>query len=382
MVFGVPKETYPGEKRVAMIPAVLPALKKLGLEVWIESGAGAGAYMSDEDFRQAGAQIASSRQELLAKSDIVAYVRAPGADKNNLGDLAQIKKGAVLLGHTEPFASAEIALQIAKAGLTSFSLELVPRITRAQSMDVLSSMASMAGYRAVLLAATHFGRIFPMYMTAAGTLLPAKVFIVGVGVAGLQAIAVSRKLGAQVEAYDVRAAVKEQVQSLGAKFVELSLDTGDAQDKGGYAKALDEDKIHKQQELMATTVAGADIVITTAAVPGKKSPILITKAMVEGMKPGSVIVDIAAEKGGNVELTRAGETVEHNGVSILGLVNAASDVAIHASQMYANNVKNFLALWVKNGALAIDPTDEIIKATLVTQNGEIVHPQVKAALGQ
>lgn len=381
MILGFVKETYPGENRVALIPAVIPALKKMGWDILMESGAGDRCYYSDGEYESAGVRVLK-RKEVLSQADLLVYVRAPGADANNHGDLKELKKGAFILGHTEPLAKAEVAQEVAVAGINSFSMELIPRITRAQSMDVLSSMASLAGYRAVLTAASLFGRIFPLYMTAAGTLLPAKVFIVGVGVAGLQAIAISRKLGAQVEAYDVRPAVKEQVLSLGAKFVELPLETSDAQDQGGYAKALDDEKLRKQQALMASTVAGADVVITTASVPGKKAPVLITTEMVQGMKPGSVIIDLAAEKGGNVELTKAGETVNHHGVRIVGLTNAASDLAVHASQMYSNNVKNFLQLLVKKGEWTLDRDDEIIKSTLVTFGGEIVQPQVKAALGQ
>jgi H+-translocating NAD(P) transhydrogenase subunit alpha len=383
MNLAILKETYPGEKRVSIIPQMVPAFKKMGLTILVESKAGEKSFFTDKDYENAGATVISLRKDILSRADIVAYVRAPGADKNNLSDLEYLKKDAIIVGHTDPLAAPEIAKKIAEHGITSFSLELIPRITRAQSMDVLSSMATIAGYKAVILAANYFGRIFPMFMTAAGTLLPAKVFIVGAGVAGLQAIAIARKLGAQVEAYDVRPAVKEQIQSLGAKFVELPLETKDAQDKGGYAKALDDEILKKQRELMSSVIANSDIIITTASVPGKKAPVLITEDQVKGMKPGSVIIDIAAEKGGNVALTKPGEIVEYNGVKIVGLVNAASEIPTHASQMYSNNIKNFLQLMIdKEGNLNIDLNDEIIKGTLITKNGEIVHQLIKDTLAK
>ncbi|MEW6161807.1 MAG: Re/Si-specific NAD(P)(+) transhydrogenase subunit alpha [Nitrospirota bacterium] len=380
MKLGVVKETFLGERRVAVIPQNVANLKKLGLDVVVQSGAGLGAFISDGDYKKAGAEVVSSREEVLRNADIVCYVRGPGADKNNLSDLNVIKKGATLIGMMEPLANPDIIQKVAESGIIAFALELMPRITRAQSMDVLSSMATIAGYRAVIVAADIYSKIFPMMMTAAGTLFPAKVFIIGAGVAGLQAIAVAKKLGASVEAYDVRPEVKEQVQSLGAKFIELGLEIEEVSDKSGYAKAMSEEFYKKQREVMLKVIEASNIVITTASVPGKKAPVLVTEEMVKRMKPGSVVVDLAAEKGGNCELTRPGEIVDYNGVKIVGLVNAPSDVPVHASQMYSNNIKNFLQIIVKDGQLRIDTSDEIVKGTLVTQNGEIISDIVKQAL--
>ncbi len=380
MRLGVVKETFPGERRVSIIPQVVPALIKMGFEVIVESGAGLGAYYSDEDYKNSGA-IVGDRDEVL-NSDVITYVRAPGADKNNLPDLDKIKSGSVIIGMTEPLANPEVAKVVAGKGIISFSLELIPRITRAQSMDVLSSMATIAGYKAVLVAAEHLPKVFPMFMTAAGNLMAAKVFVLGAGVAGLQAIATAKRLGAVVEAYDVRPEVKEQVQSVGGKFIELGLETKDASDKSGYAKAMSEEFYQKQREMMLKVLEYSDVVISTASVPGKKAPVLITKEMVERMKPGSVIVDLAAEKGGNCELTKPGEIYEYNNVKIIGLINLPSTVPVHASQMYANNVKNFLSLLVKDGKINIDVSDEIISSTLVTKDGEIVNQLVRKALGE
>lgn len=382
MKLGVVKETFPGERRVAVIPQNIADLKKLGLDVVVESGIGLGAFINDSDYKNAGAEVLSQREEVLKTVDIVCYVRGPGADKNNLSDLNVIKKSATIVGMMEPLANPDIIQKVAEAGITSFALELMPRITRAQSMDVLSSMATIAGYRAVIAAADIYSKIFPMLMTAAGTLLPAKVFIIGVGVAGLQAIAVAKKLGATVEAYDVRPEVKEQVQSLGAKFLELGIETKDASDKSGYAKALSEEFYKKQREMMLKVIETSDIVITTALVPGKKAPILVTEEMVKRMKPGSVVIDLAAEKGGNCAVTKPGEIVDYNRVKIAGLVNSPSDVPVHASQMYSHNIKNFLKTIVKDGQLRIDTADEIIAGTLVTQNGSIVNEMVKKALAK
>lgn len=380
MRLGIMKETFPGERRVSIIPQVVPALIKMGFEVVVESGAGLEAYYSDEDYRNSGA-IIGSRDEAL-NSDVITYVRAPGADRNNLSDLEKIKSGSIIVGMTEPLANPEVAKTIASKGITSFSLELMPRITRAQSMDVLSSMATIAGYKAVLIAAEHLPKVFPMFMTAAGNLMAAKVFVLGVGVAGLQAIATAKRLGAVVEAYDVRPEVKEQVQSVGGKFIELGLETKEASDKSGYAKAMSEEFYQKQREMMLRVLEYSDVVISTASVPGKKAPILITKEMVERMKPGSVIVDLAAEKGGNCELTKPGETYEYNSVKIVGIINLPSTVPVHASQMYSNNIKNFLSLLVKDGKLNINTSDEIISSTLVTKDGEVVNQLVKKALGE
>ena len=292
-----------------------------------------------------------------------------------------MRHGQVVIGMADPLGSPEIARELSSRGVIAFALELIPRITRAQSMDVLSSMATIAGYKAVLLAANTLPRMFPLLTTAAGTITPAHVFIVGVGVAGLQAIATARKLGAVVEAYDVRPAVKEQVQSVGAKFVELPLETAQAEDKGGYAKAQDESFYQRQREMMARVIAANDVVITTAVVPGKKAPVLVTAEMVRGMAPGSVIVDLAAERGGNCELTRADQVVVENGVTILGPTNLPSTVPYHASQMYAKNITTFLLHLVKDGAVKADTTDEITRETLITRDGEVVNPKVRQALG-
>ncbi|MCS7299058.1 MAG: Re/Si-specific NAD(P)(+) transhydrogenase subunit alpha [Spirochaetia bacterium] len=381
MILGVMKETFPNEKRVSLIPQVVSSIKKLGLEVYVEKGAGEGAYYSDQEYETAGARVVS-RSEILDSSSIITYVRAPGADTNNISDIQKMKKDTVVIGMTEPLANPEIAKMFAERGVISFSLELIPRITRAQSMDVLSSMATIAGYKAVLIAGELLPKVFPMFMTAAGNLMSAKVFVIGAGVAGLQAIATAKRLGAVVEAYDVRPEVKEQVQSVGGKFIELGLETQNASDKSGYAKAMSEEFYQKQREMMMKVLEYSDVVISTASVPGKKAPILITKEMVERMKKGSVIIDLAAEKGGNCELTKPGEVYDYNGVKIAGLVNLPSTVPVHASQMYSNNVKNFLSIIVKDGKLNIDLSDEIISGTLVTKDGEVVHPLVKKALGQ
>ncbi len=382
MIAGVPKETYPGERRVAVIPAVAPSLAKLGIELLIEKDAGLAAGFPDAGYVEKGAKIAATREEVFTAADAILQVRSlassPTAPPPNL-DL--VRKGQVLVGFLDPIGAPRGIQAVAERGATAFALDLIPRISRAQAMDALSSMATIIGYKAVLLAADTTPRMFPMLMTAGGTLAPARVFVIGAGVAGLQAIATARRLGAVVEAYDVRPAVKEQIESLGAKFVELPIETGDAQDKGGYAKAMDESFYRRQRETMARAVAGADVVITTAAIPGKKAPVLITADMVTGMRPGSVIVDVAAEQGGNCELTRPGETIVRDGVTVLGPVNMASSVPTHASQMHARNTANFLALVVKQGALTIDMGDEIVAGTLVSRDGEVVHPRLREALG-
>lgn len=372
MRIGVPTEQFPGEHRVALVPASMAPLKKAGFDVLVERGAGARAGFSDNAYEEKGAQIAASRAEVFG-ADVVLQVRA--------GDVALMRQGQVIVGMADPLGAPEAVREIAARGVTAFALELIPRITRAQSMDVLSSMATISGYKAVLLAANTLPRMFPLLTTAAGTVTPAHVFIVGVGVAGLQAIATARKLGAVVEAYDVRPAVKEQVQSVGAKFVELPLETGGAEDKGGYAKAQDEAFYQRQRDMMARVVAGNDVVITTAVVPGKKAPVLVTADMVRGMAPGSVIVDLAAERGGNCELTRPDEVVVEKGVTILGPTNLPSTVPYHASQMYAKNITTFLLHLVKDGAVTLDPSDEITRDTLIAQGGEVVNARVRQALG-
>jgi len=381
MIVGVVKETYPGERRVAMIPAHLGPLLKAGLELLVEQGAGEAAGFADAAYTERGAQLAP-RAEVFARAEVLLQVRSLGANPEaGQADLPLLRSGQVLIGLSDPLGNPAAAAAIAATGATQFSLELIPRITRGQAMDVLSSMATVAGYRAVILAAERLPRMFPMLMTAAGTLTPAHVFVMGAGVAGLQAIASARKLGAVVQAYDVRPAVKEQVESLGARFVEVPLETAGAEDAGGYAREQSEEFLARQRELLAKVIAASDVLITTAAVPGKRAPILVTAAMVQGMTPGSVVVDLAAERGGNCELTRPGETVVTGGVSILGPANLPSDVPYHASQMFAKNVANFLLNMVKAGALVLATEDEIVAETLVTRGGAVVHPRVKALLG-
>ncbi len=381
MIVGIPKETFPGERRVAMVPANMAGLIKADLTLQVETGAGLAAGFTDAEYEERGAKICS-REEVFAQADIVLQVRSLGANPEaGSADLDLLRKGQALIGLSEPLTSVQAAADLAAAGVSHFSLELIPRITRAQSMDVLSSMATVAGYRAVLLAAEKLPRMFPMMMTAAGTITPARVFVMGAGVAGLQAIASARKLGAVVSAYDVRPAVKEQVESLGGKFVEVELEAGDAEDAGGYAREQSEEFLNKQRELMAQVVADSNVVITTAAVPGRKAPILVTTDMVRGMAQGSVIVDLAAERGGNCELTRCGETAEEHGVSILGPENLPSDVPYHASQMFSKNVVTFLLNMVADGVLDLDKDDEIVHETLITRGGEVVNPRVREALG-
>jgi len=382
MIIGIPKESFPGEQRVALVPAVLPSLAKAGCEALVEAGAGAAAFCPDAAYVEKGGRIAASRADLFASAETVFQVLAHGAnDRTGRADLPLLRRGQVLIGFLRPLASPETVLEIAATGAVAFAVELMPRITRAQSMDALSSMATVAGYKAVLLAADILPRMFPMLMTAAGTVTPARVLIVGAGVAGLQAIATARRLGAVVSAYDVRPATKDEVRSLGARFIELPLEAADAEDVGGYAKAQDESFYRRQRELLARVVAETDVVITTASVPGKKAPVLITADMVAGMAPGSVIVDLAAERGGNCEFTRAYETVVEHGVTIIGAVNLASSVAYHASQMYARNITAFFLHLVKSGSLQVSLDDEITRATLLTREGEVVHPRVREALG-
>jgi len=380
MIIGVVRETYPGEARVALVPPLVATLVKAGLEVRVESGAGTAAGWADASYTEKGATIATHDDILHA--DVLLVVRGGGANSAaGDADLARLHRGQTVIGMLDPLNAPEAAQTLAATGVTAFALELLPRITRAQSMDVLSSMATVAGYKAVLLAATHQSRMFPMLMTAAGTITPAHVLVIGAGVAGLQAIATARRLGALVEAYDVRAAVKEQIQSLGAKFVELPLETAAAEGAGGYAKEQGEDFLRKQRELMTRVVAASDVVICTAAIPGKQSPVLVTADMVRGMRPGSVIVDLAAERGGNCELTRADATVIEHEVTILGPTNLAATVPHDASQLYAKNLVTFLQHLLKDGALQLDLTDEITRETLLVHDGEVAHPRVRALLG-
>ena len=382
MIVGIPRESYPGERRVALVPAAIPNLAKAGLQVLIEAGAGESAGYPDHEYAEKGAKIAASRADVFAQAEIITQVLAHGSnDKTGNADLPLLRRGQILVGFLRPLNTLETLNEIAATGVTSFSVELMPRTTRAQSMDALSSMATICGYKAVIMAADTLPRIFPMLTTAAGTITPGRVLIIGAGVAGLQAIATARRLGAVASAYDMRPAAKEQVQSLGGRFVELAIAAKDAQDARGYATAQDEEFYSKQRELLGDAVAGNDVVISAAVIPGKKSPVLVTKEMVARMAPGSVIVDLAAERGGNCELTRGGETVVEHGVTIIGAFNLASAVPYHASQMYAKNVSAFLLNLVKDGKVQINEADEIHRETLVTRDGEIVNARVREFAG-
>lgn len=382
MIVGVPKESFPGETRVALVPGVLKALAKAKVDVVIEAGAGQAAGYPDALYEEAGAKILASRQEVFSSADVVAQVRTLGANlEAGASDLELMRENQIVLGFSDPLAKTEAAAQIANKGVTLIGMELIPRITRAQSMDALSSMATVAGYRAVLLAANHLPKLFPMMMTAAGTLAATKAFVIGAGVAGLQACATAKRLGAVVKAYDVRPAVKDQVLSVGAKFVELEVEAGDAEDKGGYAKALGEDFYRRQRELMTEVIAESDVVITTAAIPGKQAPVLVTAEMVTKMPPGSVIVDLASERGGNCELTKADEAVQSHGVTILGPTNIVAGAPFHASQMYGKNVVTLLQHLIKEGQIELDLSDEITQGVVMTKGGEIVHARVREVLG-
>jgi NAD(P) transhydrogenase subunit alpha len=380
MIVAAVKETFPGERRVALVPASVSVAAKFGWEVRIQEGAGLAAGFPDAQYAEKGAKIVSRADAFAA--DCLLQVRALGANPQaGRADLPLLRRGQVVIGMCDPLGMPAEAETLAKTGVTLFALELVPRITRAQSMDVLSSQATVAGYRAVLLAATTLGKMFPMMITAAGTITPAKVFVIGAGVAGLQAIASARRMGAVVSAYDVRPAVKEQVQSLGAKFVEMPLAAGQSEAQGGYARQMDEEFYRRQQELMSSVVAASDVVITTAAVPGKQAPTLVTAEMVAAMAPGSVVVDVAAERGGNCALTKPGETVVEHGVTILGPTNLPSEAPYHASQMFAKNITALLAHLVKDGELRINLEDEITRETLVARDGDVVNAKVREALG-
>ncbi|HTZ76190.1 MAG TPA: Re/Si-specific NAD(P)(+) transhydrogenase subunit alpha [Candidatus Aquilonibacter sp.] len=378
MIVGVVKESFPGERRIALIPAAIPNLAKAGLQVMVEAGAGWEAGYPDAAFAEKGATLAPDRAAVFAAADIIAQVLSYGSnDKTGRADLPLMRRDQVLIGFLRPLGSKETVQEIARTGAISFSVELMPRTTRAQSMDALSSMATICGYKAVLIAANTLPRLFPMMTTAAGTITPGRVLVIGAGVAGLQAIATAKRLGAVISGYDLRPAAKEQVQSLGARFVELPIEAKDAQDAGGYAKAQDESFYARQRELLGRVIAENDVVITTAVVPGKKAPVLVTKEMVHGMAPGSVIVDLAAERGGNCELTRPEETIVVNGVTIVGEINLASTVPYHASQMYARNLVSFLTLLAKGGKLNLNMQDDIIRETLLTQGGEVVNARVR-----
>lgn len=380
IIVGVPKETFPGERRVALVPATVSSLKKAGIDVVVEPGAGVEAGFPDELYSEHGASLLS-RAELFARAEVILQVRALGANPDfGKADEELLREGQCLIASCDPLSEPGSIPSVAKKHVTSFSLELLPRITRAQSMDILSAMATIAGYKAVLLAADHLPRMFPMMMTAAGTITPTKVFIMGAGVAGLQAIATARRLGAVVQAYDVRPVVKEQVESLGGKFVEMELETGSSETSGGYAKEMDEEFYRKQRELMTKVVAENDVVITTAAIPGRKAPILVTADMVKGMSPGSMIIDLAAERGGNCELTQSGKTVVEHGVTIMGPENIPSAIPFHASEMYAKNISTFLLNMIKDGKLQFDLDDEIVRDTMLTRNGEVINARVRELL--
>ena len=377
MKVAVPKELHDGENRVALVPDAVGKLKKAGIDVVVQSGAGAASSHSDEEYTKVGASIESDVAALWQNADVVVKVSPPHTDSTGRSEIDLLKTGGVLITFLDPLVNFDQNRKLAEKQVTAVSMEMVPRITRAQSMDALSSMANIAGYKAVLIAASHLPKMFPMMMTAAGTISPAKVFVIGAGVAGLQAIATAKRLGAVVSGYDVRPAVREQVESLGGKFVEMELSTGGAEDKGGYAKEMGDEFLRKQRELMTKVVAEHDVVITTAAIPGKKSPVLITADMVKGMPSGAVIIDLAAERGGNCELTQCDKTVVEHGVTIMGPANLPASVPFHASQMYSRNIQTLLLHLVKDGALNLDMEDEITAGCVITTGGEIVHPRIR-----
>ena len=381
MIIGITRELVAGENRVSLCPDNIQSLVVKGLEFLIEQNAGAQAGFSDEDYISVGAKVVSDRDELFAKSDVILQVQSFGSNTENADDdLKRLKAKQLVIGMMDPLAQPQAALQVASTGATAIALEMVPRISRAQSMDVLSSMATLAGYRSVLLGAEAAPRILPMLMTAAGTLQPARVLIMGVGVAGLQACATAKRLGAVVEAYDVRPAAREQIISVGATPVELDLPTESSEGAGGYAKKQSEEFLRMQREQMTEVVARQDIIITTAAIPGAKSPILVTEDMLKAMKTGSVVVDLAAERGGNCESTQMGKTVVAHGVTIVGPENLASDVAYHASQMYGKNIQTLLELILEEGEINLDFEDEIVAGTVVAHAGEVPHPHMRKLL--
>ncbi len=377
MIVGVPKESFPGERRVAMAPAVIPSLTKLGCSVTVETGAGVAAGWPDEAYTEKGARIAASRAEVFAEADVILQVLCHGAnDRTGRDDLKLFRRGQTLIGFLRPLGSPGTVKEVAETGVTAFAVEMMPRITRAQPMDALSSMGTVCGYKAVLLAADTLPKLFPMMVTAAGTISPAKVLVIGAGVAGLQAIATARRLGAVVSAYDIRPAAKEQVQSVGGRFIELGLEAKDAQDQRGYARAQDESFYQRQRELLGQVVAESDVVIAAAVVPGKRAPVLVTREMVARMAPGSVIVDLAAERGGNCEVTVPNQVAVVDGVTIIGYFNLASSTPTHASLMYSRNLAAFLQHLIKDGQIVVDMEDEITRETLVARDGQVVHPRV------
>ena len=383
MIVGVLRESFPGERRVALVPSVVSGLSKNGIEVLVERGAGSEAGFADAEYEDQGARVADDRAAVLAEAQVLVQVRGFGANPEaGARDLEALRSDHVLIGLHDPLGNPQAARRLAEAGATTFALELLPRISRAQSMDVLSSMATVAGYKAVLMVANALDKMCPLLMTAAGTVSPARFLVIGAGVAGLQAIATARRLGAVVTAYDVRPAVKEQVESLGAKFLELPLETAETEASGGYAQAMDDEFYRRQRELMKSALAESHAVVTTAAIPGQKAPILITAEMVEGMRPGSVIFDLAAEGGGNCELTQPGETVMVGGVTIMGPLNLPSTIPNDASQMYARNISAFLRNLVKDSALQLDEEDPILRDSLLTHRGKVVPERVRELLGE
>ncbi|HYY46365.1 MAG TPA: Re/Si-specific NAD(P)(+) transhydrogenase subunit alpha [Candidatus Angelobacter sp.] len=373
MKVGVVKEILAGERRVAIVPDTVPKLTGAKLDVAVQAGAGSQAFYADEAYQKAGATLVPDARAVLSQADAVLKVQPPSLD-----EVKALKSGAILISFLQPSAHADVVKALATQKVTAFSLELVPRISRAQSMDALSSQAGVSGYKSVIMAADRLGKFFPLLITAAGTVTPARVLVLGAGVAGLQAIATARRLGAVVEAYDVRPAVKDEVKSLGATFVELALEAQEG--AGGYAREQSEEFLRRQRELIGDHVAASDVVITTAAVPGRKAPILVTKDMVGRMRPGSVIVDLAADTGGNVDITKAGDVITLNGVTIDGTRNVASTMPVHASQLFSRNVSTLLLSLVKDGQANIDFSDEIVKGSCLTNAGELVHPQAKALL--
>ena len=379
MIIGIPKETLNAEARVAMTPANVEKLCQRGCQVLIQAGAGEAADYPNAAYRASGAEILLDRDEIFARAQVITQVNVITNEAQDA--TAQLRRGQIVVGLMDPLGNPEQAHLLAEQNITSVAMELVPRISRAQSMDALSSMATIAGYKAVMMGANASGRIFPMLMTAAGTLTPSRVFIMGVGVAGLQAAATAKRLGAVVEAYDVRPAAREQILSVGAKPIELDLEADATEGSGGYAKAQGEDFLQRQRELMSEVLAQQDIVITTAAIPGAKSPILITKEMVAAMKPGAVIIDLAAERGGNCELTRCGETVVEHSVTIIGPDNIAASVPNHASQMYGQNIENLLLHMIDDGGeVRLDFDDEIIQQTVMTHDGLVCHERIRGLL--
>ncbi len=378
MIVGVPLETWPGERRVALVPDAVRGLCRDGVEVAVERGAGSAAGFEDAAYEKAGARLEADGRALLRRADLLLKVQPPRARADGSHEVDDLAEGAILIGLLRPLDLPEVARRLARRQVTAFAMELLPRITRAQAMDALSAMSTLAGYRAVLIGAAALPKIFPMLTTAAGTIAPARVFVIGAGVAGLQAIATARRLGAVVEAYDTRPAVKEQVQSLGARFVELELESGDAEDASGYARAQSEEFYRRQRELLGKRLANADVVVSTALVPGQRAPLLIPEETVRAMRPGSVIVDLAAEQGGNCALTEADREVSAHGVRILGPTNLPSDLPASASQLYSRNLTSFLGHLMQGGAIRLDLEDEITRAALLSHQGEIVNERVCA----